>query len=291
MSKKQNQTLRELDSVKYEDYLKVKAGERIYPSLRDGRCDCCGKHISELKPFGGPGDPLDGDFTESLLVKTYRPLGPYVEEAEKALREAERYYKSDGFDNEFEWMIDKYGEEKAEELYAADYYHHEVWSFWHCRDCVVLDMDEYFEKLGYVKGIPLIGEGRYEEALQVVDKALERNPDDANAWYLMGMALGRLGRYEEALQAYDKVLELNPDDEHAWGAKGIALIELGRSEEALQAYNKALELSPDISKTWYGKAFEFDKLGRYEETPTTFKKASELNMKPYSESTGSAGEN
>ncbi len=147
MSEKKIYSLKELDRVKYEDYLNLKPGEKIYPPLSDFRCDCCKKHILELKPFGGPGDPLDGDFTEALLVKTYRPIGPYVEEAEKALREAERYYKSDGFDNEFDWLIDKYGEEKAEALHSAELYHHEVLSCWDCRDCVVLDLDEYYEKL------------------------------------------------------------------------------------------------------------------------------------------------
>jgi hypothetical protein len=43
MSKEQIQTLRELDRLTYEDYLKFKAGERIYPRLDDGKCDCCGK--------------------------------------------------------------------------------------------------------------------------------------------------------------------------------------------------------------------------------------------------------
>lgn len=27
---------------------------------RDERCEVCGRHISEPKPFGGPGDPLVG---------------------------------------------------------------------------------------------------------------------------------------------------------------------------------------------------------------------------------------
>jgi hypothetical protein len=52
----------------------------------DGRCNVCGKHITELKPFGGPGDPLVGDFTGELLVKTWRSAGPYDEEAEKQWR-------------------------------------------------------------------------------------------------------------------------------------------------------------------------------------------------------------
>ena len=36
--------------------------------------------------------------------------------------------------------------------------------------------------------------------------------DDSNAWYNKGIVLDNLGRYEEALQVYDKALELKPND-------------------------------------------------------------------------------
>lgn len=47
----------------------------INPPPADNRCECCGsRHISELKPFGGPGDPLVGDFSGAFLVKHARCL-------------------------------------------------------------------------------------------------------------------------------------------------------------------------------------------------------------------------
>ena len=147
MSKIQIHWVGTFDRVKKEDDLKLKLGENINPPHPDGKCDCCGRHIRELRPFGGHGDPLDDDFTGALLVKTYRPMGPYVEEAEKAVGEANKCYKSDGLVNDFAWMVDKYGEKKADELDAADWYHCSVLSHWECRDCVVMDMDKYFEKL------------------------------------------------------------------------------------------------------------------------------------------------
>ena len=147
-----------IDRAKYEDYLKFKPGEDIDPPLDDGKCDCCGKHILELKPFGGPGDPLERDYTGALLVKAYVPVAPYIEEVDKALQEAKRCYKSDGFENEYDWLIDKYGEEKTEAFYYADFYHHFSFYCWECRDCQVLNMDEYseilkrkLEGLGYQK--------------------------------------------------------------------------------------------------------------------------------------------
>ena len=44
----------------------------INPPPIDNCCECCGRHISELKPFGGPGDPLVGDFSAALLIKHFR---------------------------------------------------------------------------------------------------------------------------------------------------------------------------------------------------------------------------
>ena len=52
-----------LGSIYGEEDLKPRPGLiNIYPPPQDGECDCCGKHISELKSFGKAGDPLVGDF-------------------------------------------------------------------------------------------------------------------------------------------------------------------------------------------------------------------------------------
>lgn len=48
----------------------------INPPPRDEKCECCRRHIKDLKPFGGRGDPLVGDFTGALLVKTFREGAP-----------------------------------------------------------------------------------------------------------------------------------------------------------------------------------------------------------------------
>jgi hypothetical protein len=121
----------------------------LNPPPEDGRCEVCGKHMSELKPFGGPGDPLVGDFSGELLVKRFRPAGPYIEEAEKAGNE---YVKThpEIHDDEYEgdplpWFINKFGKEKGEELYWAWAAHDQVGKSWECRDCIILDDDEYWK--------------------------------------------------------------------------------------------------------------------------------------------------
>jgi hypothetical protein len=136
-----------LGTVECEEDLKPQPGVNLNPPPQDGRCDCCGRHISKLKPFGGPGDPLVGDFSGALLIKKFRPDGPYDEEAEKAYNEAEACYKQAGFDDIDGYLTSRYGQEIGERISMAVCFHHSVDKSWECRDCAVLSTDKYFEKL------------------------------------------------------------------------------------------------------------------------------------------------
>ena len=48
----------------------------INPPPEDGKCMICGRHVSELESFGGPGDPCLGDFSGAKLTKTFREDDP-----------------------------------------------------------------------------------------------------------------------------------------------------------------------------------------------------------------------
>ena len=136
-----------LGAVSKEEDLRPTCGFSINLPPEDGCCNVCGRHMSELKPFGGPGDPLVGDFAGELLVKTYRPDGPYDEEAVKAWEEAEEATKgAPGTEDLLPWFIEKYGQEKGKRLYGAGMLCGSFGASWECRDCIILNEDEYFEK-------------------------------------------------------------------------------------------------------------------------------------------------
>ena len=143
----ENNGIISLGSISSEQDLQLGNGFYINPPPQDGRCTCCGRHISELKPFGKAGDPLIGDFDGEYLVKTWRPAGPYDEEAEKAVREAEQRFSKEGYESSLEWLIDVYGEEKGKSLMCSAETFGTSCADWLCRDCIALDQDEYFEKL------------------------------------------------------------------------------------------------------------------------------------------------
>ncbi len=96
-------------------------------------CYICNKDEKDLKPFGGPGDPLVGDFTGRKLVKTFRALyeGPNIEKYEHILNEL-----NDDATNIKE-LEDKFGLEEVEKAFNYDQAKNTVGSSWECRDCII----------------------------------------------------------------------------------------------------------------------------------------------------------
>jgi len=67
---------------------------------------------------------------------------------------------------------------------------------------------------------------------------------DAIEWASKGHDLYALGRYEEAIQCYDKALQIKPNFAGAWSNRGVTLDEIGQFEEAIKSYDKALATKP-----------------------------------------------
>jgi hypothetical protein len=47
----------------------------VRPPPGDLRCEVCQRAPGEVAHYGGPGDPLEGDYSEALLVKRQRSRG------------------------------------------------------------------------------------------------------------------------------------------------------------------------------------------------------------------------
>jgi len=114
---------------------------------------------------------------------------------------------------------------------------------------------------------------RYEVSISDFDNAIERNPDDANAWRNRGTAKIKLQRYEEAIADLDKAIELDLDDAGAWNNRGVAKINLQRYKEAIADLDKAIELDPDDAGAWNNRGVAKTKLQRYEEAIANLDKA------------------
>ena len=113
----------------------------------------------------------------------------------------------------------------------------------------------------FAEGMSLYNQDRFEESVQAYDKALQNDPQDAEAWNNKGISLGILGRYSEALVAFKKAVEINSSYAEAWYNMGVIFDFQERYVEAIQAYNMATQINPSYQKAWFKKNEDINIIG------------------------------
>ncbi|NQU71666.1 MAG: tetratricopeptide repeat protein, partial [Rhodospirillales bacterium] len=109
----------------------------------------------------------------------------------------------------------------------------------------------------------LCDHNRPDDALEILELALNIAPDNADLHSLSGLALTSLDRLNEALIHLDRALLHAPGHPNAWGYRGEALSRLGRHELALDAYDQALSHDPLNLDARHGRALTRLKLSRF----------------------------
>ena len=87
-------------------------------------------------------------------------------------------------------------------------------------------------------------EGRFTEAGQLRERAVELAPEDVGARNALALCLQRLDRPAEALLHVDTLLKRHPELGFAHANRGNALIALGFLGKAQASHLRALELEP-----------------------------------------------
>jgi tetratricopeptide (TPR) repeat protein len=95
----------------------------------------------------------------------------------------------------------------------------------------------------HYQGEALANLGRYKEALQSFDRALERHPEAIATLVFQAVCWIHLQAFERALGCCDRTLAIAPHDSQAWLFRGVALQRLGQYRAAYSSYDQALNIT------------------------------------------------
>ncbi|WP_246198128.1 tetratricopeptide repeat protein [Solidesulfovibrio aerotolerans] len=119
----------------------------------------------------------------------------------------------------------------------------------------------------------LLHQGRNDQALVPLRRALDLSPGDAGLHGNLGLAFLHLGRLDEAMVSLQRALAINPAATSSRNTLANALAAAGRLEEAADAYQASLAVSPDQSRTLYNLGNTLLALGRPEEAVVRYRAA------------------
>ena len=94
----------------------------------------------------------------------------------------------------------------------------------------------------YNQGMEFFAEDRPDEAIEAYQKALEEDPNYADALHALAMAYANQEKLDEAIEVGKKLIEVNPEDELAYTSLSIFYQRKGMIAEAEHISAKARTL-------------------------------------------------
>ncbi len=127
------------------------------------------------------------------------------------------------------------------------------------RDPGASDTADLIERAGRLSGV-----GDYEGALALLDAAIEREPENAEALKARGQTRYAARDYDGARADYDRAVDLDPADQVAASAQGVVAYAQGKFDEAVVSLSVALRLNPADVGALSMRGAAYYQLGRWE---------------------------
>lgn len=125
------------------------------------------------------------------------------------------------------------------------------------------------------------GEGKTEQAEHFVQRALAVDPNSTGALAQLAELRRDQGQLDEAIRLFAEALALDDSQPFLYMGAGDVLQRAGRYEQAVQAFQHVLELEPDSFKARYNLGVTYANMGRAEEAVALYEQALALAPKDF----------
>ncbi len=141
-----------------------------------------------------------------------------------------------------------------------------------------LELNPNYADAHFALGYAFDKKGDREKALASYRQAATLEPLNADYLFLLGYTYERNENIIDAIDAYEKALTTKPDDADIAFSLGYAYEQTGQYSDAIGAYSRAIELKPEDYDSYYGLASVYESSGRLREAMESFQRV--VTLKP-----------
>ena len=125
----------------------------------------------------------------------------------------------------------------------------------------------------------VISKGKPEEAVSILRRAIDLDPNRADLYMLRSRARDSSGKFDAALEDASKFVELEPNEPLGYLNRARIYLSLEKEDKALEDANKAIELAPNESDGYYRRADIYNQMGKEAEAKADEAKAEQLDSR------------
>jgi tetratricopeptide (TPR) repeat protein len=140
----------------------------------------------------------------------------------------------------------------------------------------VLEYDRANPDATYLLGAVAFQQGRFEDAVGFLERAIALAPARGAAHRLLGNARAALSAFDQALASFERALSIEPQSLDALIGRANSLNELQRWDDAIADFDRIIALKPDIPEVWHNRSLALFKLRRAAEALASIDRAAQL---------------
>lgn len=139
------------------------------------------------------------------------------------------------------------------------------------------NIKEIYAQRHYESALDFFEQGNYEKALQQINSAIQKSPNNPDYLATKGVFLHRMNDIPKAIEAYKKALEVFPGHPFSHYNLGIIFIKENKPLQAIQQWEEALKTNPKDIDSIFNIAVTLTKMGKTEQAIPLFQKVLDLN--------------
>jgi len=128
------------------------------------------------------------------------------------------------------------------------------------------------------RGIDLIRNGNFTEAVQFFQKILESDPKNIDAMYWLARAYIEMEKYGPAKKCLEDIIKIKPDEAEALNVLGFISVLSGDNDMGLKYFKRAIEVNPSYQLAWYNLGLTYIRRDDPEKAVKYLEKAVELDQ-------------
>ena len=125
-------------------------------------------------------------------------------------------------------------------------------------------------------GIEKLKSGDFDGALEAFSKAIEKEPEQAEAYLHRGYVYGNRGELQKALDDFDQAITIDPDYIEAYYNRGFIYHYFEDYKKAGADFDKVIELDPNDTEAYVFRAMNHARLNDTEAEVADLKMAAKL---------------
>jgi beta-lactamase regulating signal transducer with metallopeptidase domain/tetratricopeptide (TPR) repeat protein/outer membrane lipoprotein-sorting protein len=135
----------------------------------------------------------------------------------------------------------------------------------------VTDKDKMASENLAAQGWELWQQGKFSESEKAFEKAVSKDPTNANAWNGLGWAQQNQSKPLNAKASFEKCLEIQPKHDAALNGLGWIAKAQGKTDEAIAHWERAIEVNPAATASLNGLATTYMELKQFDKSAKYYK--------------------